>query len=487
MIGAGAQRRGTSKQWDFLCSALTEQNPHISTADFLGRLAQRREQNAYQVRRAPLEAMSGWRFDVASGNLVHESGKFFSIEGIQVEASHGPTRQWAQPILIQPEIGILGILTKKFGGVLHFLMQLKMEPGNLGLVQVSPTVQATRSNYSRVHKGASPHYLEYFLDRSRGRILVDQLQSEQGARFLRKRNRNIIIEVDEDVPVLENFFWLTLGQLNRLLRLDNVVNMDSRSVLAGIDFAVPEVDPGWDSAGAVLAQLEPFKAAVLRSSVETRSALHSSDEIISWFTDLKTRYLLDVRPMPLAQVPDWRRSEFDISHVDGKYFSVIGVSVQAGDREVRRWDQPMILPQQEGIIAFIAKPIRGVLHFLVQAKLEPGNHDVLEMAPTVQCITGSYKAASEKDRPAFLHDILNAPPTAIRYSALQSEEGGRFYQEQNRNMIVEFDETFGADVPENYVWMTLGQMNEFVRHNNYFNVQARSLIACMSIPEASWN
>jgi hypothetical protein len=27
--------------------------------------------------------------------------------------------------------------------------------------------------------------------------------------------------------------------------------------------------------------------------------------------------------------------------------------------------------------------------------------------------------------------------------------------------------------------MTLGQLNSFIRHNNYLNIQARSILACL--------
>ena len=84
-----------------------------------------------------------------------------------------------------------------------------------------PTLQATRSNYTRVHKGRSPLYLEYFTGEKKVEILVDQLQSEQGARFYQKRNRNIIVEVDEneELPVYENFVWASLGQIKRIAYL----------------------------------------------------------------------------------------------------------------------------------------------------------------------------------------------------------------------------------------------------------------------------
>lgn len=61
-------------------------------------------------------------------------------------------------------------------------------------------------------------------------ILVDQLQSEQGARFLHKRNRNIIVEVEESDPIeiLDGFIWLSLGQIKELISYPNVLNMDTR-------------------------------------------------------------------------------------------------------------------------------------------------------------------------------------------------------------------------------------------------------------------
>ena len=47
--------------------------------------------------------------------------------------------------------------------MLHCLMQAKMEPGNVNPLQLSPTVQATRSNYTQVHRGTGTRYLEYFV------------------------------------------------------------------------------------------------------------------------------------------------------------------------------------------------------------------------------------------------------------------------------------------------------------------------------------
>ena len=130
---------------------------------------------------------------------------------------------------------------------------------------------------------------------------------------------------------------------------------------------------------------------------------------------------------------------------------------------------------QQGICAFIVKRIGGVYHFLVQAKLECGNRHVFELAPTVQCQVGSIFEGTP--RPPYMDYVLNARKEQVVYDALQSEEGGRFFQEQNRNMIVFADDTFPEEVPPAFQWLTLGQMGEFLKYSNFINIQARSLLA----------
>jgi oxidase EvaA len=115
----------------------------------------------------------------------------------------------------------------------------------------------------------------------------------------------------------------------------------------------------------------------------------------------------------------------------------------------------------------------------VQAKLECGNHDVIEFAPTVQCLTGNYRQTKEGALP-FLDYVLKARPDQIVFDTLQSEEGGRFYREQNRNMIIVAGDEIPVHLPEKYIWMTLNQLYTFLKFNNYLNIQARSLIAAIS-------
>ena len=135
-------------------------------------------------------------------------------------------------------------------------------------------------------------------------------------------------------------------------------------------------------------------------------------------------------------------------------------------------------PQQQGLCAFIIKNIGSVPHFLVQAKLECGNYDVMELAPTVQCLTGRYD--TDTNTPPFVSYVLNAPEDEILFDTLQSEEGGRFFHEQNRNMLIRVGDDFPLTVPDNYRWMTLHQLFSFLKFNNFLNIQARSLLSVLT-------
>ena len=384
--------------------------------------ATRSELNVKQVALADLYC---WEFSSDDGNFRHETGRFFSIDGLRVTTNWSAVQHWDQPIINQPEIGHLGILTKEFQGTLYFLMQAKVEPGNINRAQLSPTLQATRSNYSRVHHGRAIPYLEYFANLEAHEVIVDQLQSEQGSRFREKRNRNTIIKVTGDVPVHSGFKWMTLGQIKTLLKLDNVVNMDTRSVISGIAYHQYIQSPS---------QQDRFFASELTkyASIEAINSLfgygqsvNTTSEILSWLTQLKIESKLQRDPLPLLELKGWVLTPEIIRHQDNKFFDVIGIEIEVNDREVESWSQPIVRPKQEGICAFICQKIEGVIHFLVQAKLEVGNFDVLELAPTVQCLNANYKVV---DPPPFLDIVTSAPEGNIHYDTMQSEEGGDFFE-----------------------------------------------------------
>ncbi|MFJ2263442.1 NDP-hexose 2,3-dehydratase family protein [Streptomyces sp. NPDC087844] len=443
------QREETRLPGRLARSAATSRGRTARTDEILEWVERRRREIPFSVDRIPFGELDGWSFEKHTGNLVHRTGRFFTVEGLRASVGDPPDAAWRQPILCQPEIGILGILGKEFDGVLHFLMQAKMEPGNPNLLQLSPTVQATRSNYTKVHRGAAVRYVDYFTDPGRGRVLSDVLQSEHGSWFYRKRNRNMIVEVSEAVPEHEDFRWLTLGQIAELLHRDLAVNMDARSVLAGLAGRYPS------------------------------RARHSDTELLSWIAAERAAFPVRAERVPLAQVPGWTRGVSRVEEEHGRYFTVVAVSVRAGSREVGQWTQPLIEPCGEGVVAFVTREIEGVPHVLVSARAEGGFRDV-ELGPTVQCTPGNHGRLPAAGRPPFLDLVSDPDPSRVRYSALHSEEGGRFLNAVSRYLVLEADESQAPLLPPpGFRWVALGQLAELARHSHYVNVQARSLLSCL--------
>ncbi|MER7498405.1 NDP-hexose 2,3-dehydratase family protein [Streptomyces pharetrae] len=455
------------------------------TTDFHRWFEQVCQVQACEVTRVPLDRLDGWSLGEGTGNLVHRSGRFFSVQGLDVTRSGRAVDAWQQPIIVQPEQGILGILVKEFGGVPHCLLQAKMEPGNAVPVQLSPTVQATRSNYTGVHGGRPVPYLDHFLTPGRGRVLSDALQSEQASWFLAKRNRNMIVRTDEDIPLLDEFCWLSFDQIAELLQTDDLINMDTRTVLSGAvglrpPAATTRATPDPDSFhGALAASWEP-----------QGRRLNDTAALLRHLAQAKERCTLTRRLIPLADTARWSVRDGVIAHDEGRHFTVLGVRVEDSHREVPGWSQPMFMPNSQGVAAFLAKRVDGVLHLLVQARVETGALARVELAPTVQCQPADHApGAQHGPRPVprleFLDTVLSARPDRIRFDTVQSEEGGRFYHARIRYALVEADEDFPLQVPPDFVWMTVRQLIGFVRHGSHLNVEARTLLALLGFLPAA--
>jgi len=481
--------KGQNSNIDFYISSLTEYNPFYSTKEIGDWLNLINKDQIFNVTQIPLQKMENWHFDKKTGDLNHASGGFFSIRGLSVETNWGNISKWTQPIIFQPEIGILGIITKKINGILYFLLQAKAEPGNINTYQLSPTVQATRSNYLQVHGGKPTLYLDYFIYHSKSKVLIDQLQSEQGARFFHKRNRNIIVRIPNDYNIKEsnNHRWLTLGQIIKLIQKDNTVNMDTRSVISSISYEPNSIISDMPVNRNLLRKClqdftlikkskSSFGTSLMVSSHPNSKPINNIDEILRKIAKRKFECELNVSLIPLNRIDQWIKNSQEIYHPDRRFFSVIGVHVEAMDREVFNWDQPIIRQDKPGIVGFIVKEINGVLHFLTQLKLESGVMDLLEISPTVQCITSNY---DENSMPTYVDSMKKIENMKIVTNVYQSEEGGRFYRESNQNLILLADESFDPDEDPNFIWMTMSQLKQFNKFNNFLNVEARSLLSCL--------
>ena len=109
----------------------------------------KREESDMIVEEIDVKNLEKWNIGIESGNISHDSKEFFEIIGVKVSNTFDREvgkKGWTQPMIAKNPGGILGILMKKINGIPHYLLQAKAEPGNIGKLQLSPTLQATTSN-----------------------------------------------------------------------------------------------------------------------------------------------------------------------------------------------------------------------------------------------------------------------------------------------------------------------------------------------------
>lgn len=440
----------------FLKSLSTLKSPCNSTDDIISWVQEKNHKTMVNIKETTLSSQSDWFYDEEKGTIHNQKNSFFQIAGIK----EGDIQQ---PILLQNEIGYLGFIAKEIDGVLHFLIQAKIEPGNINCIQLSPTIQATRSNFMQLHGGKKPAYLDYFANAEKYEIIVDQIQSEQSARFLKKRNRNIVILVNEDIEVLENFRFITLGQLKQLLHVDNLVNMDTRTVLSCL-----KLNP-------TLEHKKYFKNIPLFNSMIARP------DYVSMYHNLNNCKMYedyDLSVCPLSELNEWTFDDKGGRCKNDYPFDVIYCDIEIEGREVRKWTQPLFRAKGIATFALFYYVEDNIEKYVIQLKHEIGCFDGVELAPTLQ-----VEAGAEGEVPTILFDLLESK--SKRIDVLLSEEGGRFYHEQNRNCLVEISKSEAENIialdPKHYVTATYSTLNILIQANNVLNIQLRNLLSLMEI------
>lgn len=413
-----------------------------------------------------------WFYDDYNGEVLNRKRSFFSIKGMRRFMDGEFAGE--QPIIIQPEIGYLGIICKEIDGILHFLMQAKIEPGNVNCVQISPTIQATKSNFTRAHGGKLPTYFEYFENSAKYEVIYDQIQSEQATRFYKKRNRNIIMIVDEDIEIYPNYKWMTLGQIKKLMEIDNLVNMDTRTVLSGIPLVTEQLDANEKNIMQGL-----FSDKALFHSIFSTSPGEELPKVYQLVNNYKMFRDITISTVPLNQLVGWSVDEYGVTCKTQADFMVRYYDIEIEGREVQHWSQPLFKAIGMATFGLITKVENGVRKFLVKLRDEIGSFDKAEIGPAIQWEPTHYLYNDDSVEKVFRAAVENNKGVLV--GAILSEEGGRFYHEQNFNYIIEINEGEISELPEGYIWLSYSTLNYLVQVNNCLNIQLRNLLSLIKM------
>lgn len=357
------------------------------------------------VKAIGLSDSAPWR--LRGEELSRPDGRFFKI-----------TQRAGGVWIDQPEIGLLGFAIRPdSSNHLEILCHAKAEPGNLPLVQLAPTVQATRSNYERAHGGKSTAFLDLFSTEKvvSVRSVSRSLQSEQGTKFWHKRNLNQIVFAKK-VDVQEGFYWAPLDELLALLGQGGTVNTDARSVLASTP---------WSS-------LRPAKSVIFRNaplsvSSEINFGGFTPDPSFELASDVLTAQRRELEKLPQITVDGGHEEPLKVGSFQDEEKKVGFFEIHSSTREVPIWRQPLIeqsTPERHVLFALVG---RKRLSFLLHARSEPGLRTKVEFSATLSFPRRKTLTEPISDEILTLLDVA-LQQSVVLTSINQTDEGGRFFQ-----------------------------------------------------------
>lgn len=121
----------------------------------------------------------------------------------------------------------------------------------------------------------------------------------------------------------------------------------------------------------------------------------------------------------------------------------------------------------------------GKREFLVKIKPEIGSFDKAEIGPSVQWEPSHYLYNDNDVEKLFRRKYESKHGLMI--NVILSEEGGRFYHEQNNNVILEINADELKETPIDYIWVSYATLNYLVQVNNCLNIQLRNLLSLLKI------
>ena len=407
------------------------------------------KENILDVKFTKLDKINKWKFSKVE--IYHTSKNFFRIVGIRV-FSNFYKNNWDQPIIIQNEIGILGIIKDPQNK--KYLLQAKVEPGNINKLQLAPTVQATQSNYSGVHGGSKVPYVKHFL---KLKNIKKYEQSEQGFRYLNKFNYNILITNLKKITLKKDFFWFSKNELKELIHEKNLLNMNTLSIFSSI-LKKKKKD-------------KPF---------------NNIKKFNNWLKVLDKKFYIKIKIVKLYTLKNWVIDSNKIIHKNKKHFSIIGVNIKTNKREVNNWSQPIIKGKNLAFAGFLKTRINDTDHYLCRYILKPGlKKSVIGCTLNTSDISEYIKVnSSNKIEKKIFKDFFTAKNnyTNIIFDNILSDEGGRFYQCQVRCVISLVDYKIVKTFPDNYIWLSYNQIVEMIRSKR-LDIESRLLFACNNIDQ----
>jgi oxidase EvaA len=260
---------------------------------------------------------------------------------------------------------------------------------------------------------------------------------------------------------------MTLGQLKELMKYENLVNMDARTVISCLPLHLADAE----------VTKQYFRNMPLYRSMLIGDKVNHVAEIYNYINNCRMFDDQEASLIPLENLKEWEWQNGEFVNKIGYHFKVIFCDIEIEGREVKRWTQPLF--EATGIATFglLCTEVDGIMKFVVRSKSEIGNFDGPELLPLIQREADEEPSGVIEE--FFMKQYLSK--NGIVHDIILSEEGGRFYHEQNQNIILNIPKECLPELPEGYFLVDYRTLSELVQVNNVLNIQLRNLLSLLEV------
>lgn len=222
----------------------------------------------------------------------------------------------------------------------------------------------------------------------------------------------------------------------------------------------------------------------LRQRLQASLALEPKDptELLDWLDARRKDVPFSAHLIPLRDVAGWRQADNgNLYSPTGQFFRIEGVRVKSapGLREISGWDQPILTQSDGGVLALLCRETpRSGIEFLLQAKADPGNIGYLQFCPTIQSTWENIRGLKGAKRSPFAECLDASDNIRVIYRSKHNEEGSRFWQKSNENMILFVEDVSRLAIDEStYRWASLSQIKQMILLDNIVGPYVRTVVA----------
>lgn len=193
-------------------------------------------------------------------------------------------------------------------------------------------------------------------------------------------------------------------------------------------------------------------------------------ELKKWIQKIAVSSFCRNKRILFSKSREWSYTDINIKHKSGRFFKMIGVEW----KDNNQIQQQLLIDQREiGILGFILNRGKKSNSILIQAKVEPGNVGLAQIAPTCQATLSNLDQIHGGHLPLFSDFFVNGTQKVLN-SSLQSEQGTRFFGKRNNNIIVVIDKKVVA--PPSFRWIKAKLLCRALIQNYLINTDSRSVL-----------